>query len=336
MLRRLLRICGVLFATLFSPERSTASDTRAGWVKYKHNPVLGGEYGTCFDISVLHDRGLYRMWVSWRPQKSIALVESGNGFHFSKTPEIVLGPADTGWENEVNRPVVIKREDGYHMWYTGQTADRSAIGYATSRDGVTWKRMNAQPVLKPEAPWEKVAVMCPDVMWDDDAKLYRMWYSGGEQYEPNEIGYATSPDGLTWTKSDENPIFSGDPDIPWEKERATACHVVKHDGWFYMFYIGFRDVDHAQIGVARSRDGISHWDRLPQNPIVRSGTGKWDDDACYKPYALFDGQQWILWYNGRRQSLEQIGVVTHAGADLGFGHARDPFAAQSSKHPPRE
>ena len=49
--------------------------------------------------------------------------------------------------------------------------------------------------------------MCPDVVWDGDSHQYRMWYSGGEQNEPNAIGYATSPDGLTWTKHADNPIF---------------------------------------------------------------------------------------------------------------------------------
>ena len=38
-----------------------------------------------------------------------------------------------------------------------------------------------------------------------------MWYSGGEQNEPNAIGYATSPDGLTWTKHGSNPVFVPDP-----------------------------------------------------------------------------------------------------------------------------
>jgi hypothetical protein len=51
---------------------------------------------------------------------------------------------------------------------------------------------------------------------------------------------------------------------------------------------------------------------------VRAGAICWDHDACYQPFALFDGKQWLLWYNGRRGGLEQIGLVTHAGADLGF------------------
>ena len=51
-------------------------ETSGGWVKYAGNPVLGGAYGTCFDVSVLKDGDTYRMWFSWRPKRSLALVEA--------------------------------------------------------------------------------------------------------------------------------------------------------------------------------------------------------------------------------------------------------------------
>lgn len=59
-------------------------------------------------------------------------------------------------------------------------------------------------------------------------------------------------------------------------------------------------------------------ERHPQNPIIRPGEGRWDADACYKPFAVWDGSQWLLWYNGRKGSLEQIGLCTHSGKDLKF------------------
>jgi predicted GH43/DUF377 family glycosyl hydrolase len=294
-------------------------ETAGGWAKYEGNPVIGGQHGTCFDVSVLRDAGAYRIWLSWRPKHSLALVESKDGMHWSEPPRIVLGPkSETGWEDDINRPVVLKREDGYHLWYTGQAKGRSAIGYATSPDGIAWRRMSDQPVLSPEKPWEKVAVMCPHVLWDAELKLFRMWYSGGEQNEPNAIGYATSPDGVRWTKHPANPIFTPDPNLAWEKHKVTACQVERRGNWHIMFYIGFRDEPHAQIGLARSRDGITNWQRHPDNPIIRPGQNQWDHDACYKPYAIFDGQGWLLWYNGRRGDVEQIGLVRHAGGDLGF------------------
>ncbi len=308
----------LLWAAAQVNERVTAQNrSAAGWVKHP-GPVLGGALGTCFDISVLKEGGSYRMWFSWRPKKSIALTESGDGIHWSK-PTIVLGPnARTDWENDLNRPVVLKHGGRYRMWYTGQARGRSWIGYATSNDGKSWQRMSDRPVFSAEQPWEKVAVMCPHVIYDEDTKSYRMWYSGGEQHEPNAIGYATSPDGLKWARHKDNPIFKPDRKNDWEKDRVTGCQVVRHGQWHLMFYIGFRDESHAQIGLARSRDGITGWERHPANPIISPARDKWDHDAVYKPYALLDGRRWLLWYNGRRGGVEQIGLAIHDGEDLGF------------------
>ena len=123
----------VLFLTVFVffllgsalAHAAGASDTAGGWSKYDANPVLGGALGTCFDVAVLRDAGKYRMWFSWRPKKSVALVESTDGVHWNQ-PEIVLQPNDgTDWENDINRPVVVHRQDGYHLWYTGQARNHS-------------------------------------------------------------------------------------------------------------------------------------------------------------------------------------------------------------------
>jgi beta-1,2-mannobiose phosphorylase / 1,2-beta-oligomannan phosphorylase len=294
------------------------TEATSGWVKYAKNPVLGGNLGTCFDIAVLKEGDIYRMWFSWRPKKSIALVESKDGIEWTK-PVIVLGPnPKTEWEKDINRPVVIKNGDLYQMWYTGQARGKSWIGYATSNDGTTWHRESDKPVLSADRPWEKVAVMCPHVVYDPKAKLYRMWYSGGEQNEPNAIGYATSGDGLKWAKHKDNPIFKPDPKNAWEMDRVTACQVIPQNDGFLMFYIGFRDESHAQIGIARSNDGITDWKRHPANPIIRPGVDKWDHDAVYKPFAIYDGKKWLLWYNGRRGGVEQIGLAVHDGEDLGF------------------
>ena len=318
---RLARVTGKLIA----PAEVAAPETSAGWQKFAGNPVMGGKYGTCFDLSVLHDGDKYRMWLSWRPQKSVALVESKDGVHWSEPPQVVLGPRqETGWEDDINRPYVLKQAGIYHMWYTGQIRPGAAdghswIGYATSPDGVTWKRMSEKPVLTFDQPWEKnIAVMCPSVLWDEPAGLFRMWYCGGEQNEPNAIGYATRPDGLAWKKYEGNPVFGPEAKNSWEKHKVAGVQVVKSGGWYLMFYIGYETEPQARICLARSKDGITNWQRHPANPIVFPGQDKWDHDACYKPFAIFDGAKWLLWYNGRHGGLEQIGVVFHEGEDLGF------------------
>ena len=318
--RALLPLLGALIWAVVQAEEpdKPQAETSAGWVKHDQSPVLGGDLGTCFDVSVLKEGDGYRMWFSWRPKKSIALVESKDGVRWSKS-QIVLGPNNkTDWESDVNRPVVQKHGESYKMWYTGQARGRSWIGSATSKDGKTWERAGDKPVLSADEPWEKVAVMCPHVLFDDKAKLFRMWYSGGEQNEPNAIGYATSEDGLKWTKYAKNPVFKPGAKDAWDKDRVTGCQVLRRGDGYVMFYIGFRDEAHAQIGLARSKDGIADWQRHPANPILRPGKDKWDHDAVYKPYAIYDGKQWLLWYNGRKGGVEQIGLALHDGEDLGF------------------
>lgn len=292
------------------------ADKTVRWDKHD-GPVLGGKLGTCFDVCLLGDSGKFRMYFSWRPKKSIAVVDSEDGIHWSE-PTILIGPRPTGWEDDINRPSVVKVGGKYHMWYTGQFNGHSAIGYATSADGLKWERHD-KPVLAADQPWEKVAVMCPSVLWDAKAKQFRMWFSGGEQYEPDAIGYATSVDGLHWNKRPA-PIFEADHASRWEQFKVTACQVLEWRGWHYMFYIGFRDIDHAQIGIARSRDGVTKWERLKNNPIVSPTVDGWDADACYKPFTLYDpaAKRWMLWFNGRHGGVEQIGLATRTGPRLGF------------------
>ena len=160
--------------------------------------------------------------------------------------------------------------------------------------------------------------MCPDALWDAEHRIWKMWYSAGGQYEPNAIGYATSRDGLRWEKYAGNPVMKPDPGFAWEKDRVTAAQIIVWRGWYYSFYIGFSDINHAQIGMARSRDGIRNWVRHAGNPIVRPTPGGWDADACYKPFAVLSGDRWMLWYNGRHKTIEQIGLVLHSGEDLKF------------------
>ncbi len=307
------------------PRKATRPpETAGGWRKYEKNPVLGGgKLGTMFDISVLREGREYWMYVSWRPKRSLALVRSTDGIRWGD-PVIVLGPnAATKWERDVNRMSVVKRPDGYHMWYTGQSGERSWIGRATSTDGVTWKRTSDKPVLSPEAKWEGVAVMCPHVIWDAGRKRFVMWYSGGEQYEPDAIGCATSPDGVHWRKHPSNPVFRADPARRWEQDKVTACQVIRRGEWYVMFYIGFEHKHLARIGLARSRDGITNWQRHPANPILSPGEDTWDGASCYKPFAVFakESDRWLLWYNGRNRG-EQIGLALHDGEDLGWDASR--------------
>lgn len=296
--------------------------TQGGWKKYEGNPVLGNEkLGTCFDVLVYPEKsGGYKMYFSWRPKKSLAVTTSPDGIQWAE-PRIILEPKlDTGWEDNLNRNAVVEKDGKLHMWYTGQAHGNSWIGYATATDDSNWVRIGDEPVLVPEQPWEGMSVMCPSVLWDAEQRVFKMWYSAGETYEPNVICYATSSDGVNWRKHRANPILVKEAGHVYEQERIGGCQVLPYKGGYLMFYIGYEDIDTARICGAWSPDGISRWKRFDANPLVSPGIDQWDGDACYKPSVVYDekNKRWLLWYNGRHGAPEYVGLVIHEGEDLGI------------------
>jgi len=265
------------------------------------------------------------MWFSWRAKSVLAHVSSTDGVVWSDPPQIIIERPKT-WRlrllrkvrllrnpcREVSRPSVIYHSGIYHLWFC-EHYHKVIVSYATSKDGLFWKLVR-RGVLVPDREWEKNAVMCPCVLYDEDEKLFKMWYSGGEQYEPDSIGYAVSANGKHWRKHPRNPVFTPDPTLEWEKDRVTAMHVVRTPGMYYGFYIGFQDgFERSCIGVAKSPDGVSNWRRHEGNPIVTPGAGDaWDNCNVYKPYVICAAQRWKMWYNASRKTdrLEQVGLAT--------------------------
>ena len=286
--------------------------------KFEGNPVLGGpELGTCFDVIVTRDGGRYRMDFSWRPKASLAVSFSDDGVHWSY-PEITLAPdPDSGWEDRLNRNCVLLIDGKYKMWYTGQARGHSYIGYAESDDGIHFTRPLSEPVLISEYPWEGFSVMNPSVLYENG--VYRMWYASGETYEPNVLAYAESTDGINWKKARINPIVARDPEHVYEQDRVGGCQVLHtEDMGYLMFYIGYENIDLARICMARSKNGITGWERSESNPIVSPTPDAWDADACYKPSVLWNEEMgaWMLWYNGRRGTDEYVGLVIKRGREL--------------------
>ena len=283
----------------------------------KHpTPVFGDtSTGTMFDAYIWKPDGkTLRMDVSWRPKLALAVTFSEDGIHWSE-PQITLDLEDAcDWENNLNRNCVLPDPfgEGYLMYYTGQwwdhTGGYSKIGLARSADGIHFTRVQREPIMVPEADFEGESVMNPFVMYENGK--FRMWYAAGETYEPNVICYAESEDGVHWNKYAGNPIFRGNPEKEYEHARIGACHVLPEGDGYLMFYIGYRDIHTACVCAARSKDGITGWERVPENPLVMPDPGTWDACSCYKPTVVRDEDgSYHLWYNGRVDGYEYIGYA---------------------------
>ena len=118
-----------------------------------------------------------------------------------------------------------------------------------------------------------------------EGTTYHMWYTGydGTREGLKMLGYATSPDGIHWTRDPNNPIYRGH----WVEDMM----VVKRGATYYMFAEG--QDDHAQL--LSSPDRI-HWSWLgfldirmtDGKPIVKGPYGT--------PTAWFENGRWYLFY----------------------------------------
>jgi beta-1,2-mannobiose phosphorylase / 1,2-beta-oligomannan phosphorylase len=297
------------------------------WRKYAGNPVLGGHLGTCFDMSVHVEGHRHRMWFSWRPKHGIGYAESEDGFHWQVQDEVVLGPdqAEPTECLEVTRPYVLVGDGGLTMWYAAHGDEQVVIARASSPDGLVWEREGT--VLVPSLPWEKSAIMCPSVLRDTDGR-YHMWYSGGERYEPDAIGYATSLDGYKWERVVEGPVLTSNPAAAWEHDRVAGAHVFRANDWLYAFYIGFANgFEESSIGVARSNDGVN-WARHAGNPVLTKGpAGTFDSINVYKPFVIVDGRTWRVWYNGSSPLRGDDTSLDNRVEQIGYASA--PFEFQA-------
>ena len=84
-----------------------------------------------------------------------------------------------------------------------------------------------------------------------EGNLWRLWYTGynyhsgdAHQTEARYLGYATSSDGLAWTRYSSRPIF----DKVWTED----VQVLKHGDLYWMFAEGRYDIAHWLT----SKDGI--------------------------------------------------------------------------------
>ena len=151
--------------------------------------------------------------------------------------------------------------------------------------------------------------MNPCVMFDNG--VFKMWYACGEKYEPDCISYAESDDGCVWKKIGKPVMVKSKKGF--DSYKVGACDVVKKDKYYFMFYIGYENIDVARICVAISLDGL-HWKKA-NLPLICPSKKTWFTDACYKPSFFYDKNKNMsyLFFNGRTGGIEKIGFFKYKG-----------------------
>ncbi len=175
----------------------------------------------------------------------------------------ILTPGGASWNTtSVATPDVVHDGGIYKMWYQGGGSSAGYIGYATSSDGTRWTPYAANPVLGPSSSGYDLSLGPASVV--HDGALYRMWYVG-DSSAGFKIMYATSPDGINWTKFGNVPVFNGT--MAWDNAAVGTPVVLKVGGTFWMYYSGAASDLIYKIGLATSTDGV-RWAEDSSNPVM--------------------------------------------------------------------
>lgn len=267
----------------------------ADWIKYGANPVLTGTVPTGTPV-VLESGGNYKMW--YQNDFGIWYATSSDGLDW--TPYGTNAVFDVG-----QMALGTVRYDGigtYQMWYsTGGSSGRT--GYANSVDGVNWIDQGYVLVPGSEA-YDAYSSETPFVMLDSNEGIYKMWYTAGASVSVGRtIAYATSADGLSWTK--QGVVFTPQGGS-WYSWSTNAAYVEKGPSGYSMWFAG-GDGASGQVGRVHSTDGIN-WDYGSVTVELSPGLpGAWDAGSVGNPWLLStsDGQSLLYYAN----SGDAIGVA---------------------------
>ena len=257
------------------------------WTKYENNPVLGPTHGTWDSVgletvSVLLDNEApeterYKMWYAGVNDENTGLYSFGyayssdgiNWVKYEGNPILEAGPSNSWESGSPEGPTVIKDNGIFKMWYgavdtvdNGQETDyRSNIGYAWSVDGKSWEKYPDNPVLLTGdwGSWDAAVIQDPFVMKIDET--YYMWYSGFPEWIEGtdltgiyQIGLAYSSDGITWTKSENNPVLKKGSNGSWDDVLVGFPSIILDGDVLRMYYTGLNE------SVIPEFPNPYHWD----------------------------------------------------------------------------
>ena len=303
--------------------------SQENWIKYPNNPVLKrdtvianlpNDLIAISDPWIIKEGVVYKMWYtcggfnypsdSINFRSRICYCESSDGIAWTKySGNPVLDVSyNGGWDSLGVETVsilidsVAPSNQRYKMWYAGQyfNSYRYDFGYAYSADGKSWTKHPSQVLqVGNSTAWDGGFIEGPSVL--KDGSIYKMWYTGYDLTNGKvNTGYATSSDGIVWTKYSGNPVLHIGS-VGWDTYKIQDPQVVKIGNIYHMWYGGdSQDSIYGQeTGYAYSSDGIN-WTKSLLNPILKKGTaGLWDANTASFPAVILDNGILKMWYTGK-------------------------------------
>ena len=241
----------------------------------------------------------FNSFTAWPGLVKIGYMTSNDGYGWElaqDAPVLTTDQIPFG-DGKADVSSVVLMDEGTWVMYFHTVAD-GEIGRATAASPLGPWAVDVDPVLLPglEGSWDQLGLEWPSVVKDGDE--FRMYY-GVKTKEGHAISFATSTDGIHWTKyndpqttdaqfAESDPVLIKGAD--WEYNKVDRPRVVKSpDGWVMIYQAG---TSVEMRGLAISNDGVQ-WEKYSENPIFNKdafpipNAKTWDTNLLYHDDAYY-------------------------------------------------
>ncbi len=301
-------------AVLFGETRWPLPPEHVAWAG-QADPVRerGDDYwdgGNVLHTEVFYDDETATWFMYWTgemkdgyPYREIGVATSTDGVTWTAYPgnPVLSIDYDTTTVDgiHVHMPTVVREASGtWHMFYACyQNNVGNRICHATSREGILWDPLGVVLDHGAAGEFDSGSLRMPDV-WIDDGGTWHMWYDGtlpDEHYGPT--GYATSPDGTTWTK--HGAILPAADALQGLSVWASPYGLVS-----------FHNKDDYFRMATASKADPSVW--TDGGVVLTKGWASWNDGYIQAPSVWVKDTTWKMWFNGytyTEPAQERIGTA---------------------------
>jgi len=202
--------------------------TKLGWIL---SPQKTFEELRNLEPTVIYEDNLFKCWFrtgDTDPNATLSYAESYDGINWRKFAgnPILNVSGESHW-----CPFVLKYDETYYLYVHAE--NWATVDRYNSTNGLTWtKDKDITFTVGSGGEWDDQAIGNIFV-WVESANDWRMIYEAKD--DPAAIwklGYATSADGKTWSRSGSNPVLDRSPKC------AGGPHVEKIGSTYYMWFHG--------------------------------------------------------------------------------------------------
>jgi beta-1,2-mannobiose phosphorylase / 1,2-beta-oligomannan phosphorylase len=231
---------------------ATSSDltnwTKAGSIL----PVADYERkGICAPGALVKDGKLHLFYQTYGNAKNDAICHavSDNGIDFIRNPTNPIFKPTGQWTcGRAIDAEVIEFKGKYFMYFASrdtsyqyQVQGVASAPLNTSFNRNEWTQLSTDSaILFPTLPWEKKCVEGASCIvigrW-----LY-MFYAGGYNNEPQQIGIARSKDGVKWERLSDSPFLKNGAPGTWNESESGHPDIMQDEqGKYHLFFQGNND-----------------------------------------------------------------------------------------------